>query len=76
MENKLLTVLLLLILSSTKFRSSGRAREAWNSRSRERHDPYREYEARRRERYSPSARRDMSPPHAKRMRRDWYVNFN
>ncbi|XP_056018569.1 serrate RNA effector molecule homolog isoform X2 [Ostrea edulis] len=56
---------------STKFRSSGRAREAWNSRSRERHDPYREYEARRRERYSPSARRDMSPPHAKRMRRDW-----
>ncbi|KAK3089966.1 hypothetical protein FSP39_008080 [Pinctada imbricata] len=51
-------------------RSSGRARENWSSRSRERHDPYREYDPRRRERYSPG-RRDMSPPHSKRMRRDW-----
>lgn len=54
------------------YRSSGRAREAWSSRSRERHDPYnREYDVRRRDRYSPSTRRDMSPPHAKRMRHDW-----
>ncbi|XP_060066820.1 serrate RNA effector molecule homolog [Ylistrum balloti] len=57
-------------------RSAGRSREMWNSRSggRDRRDNYREYDSRRRERgYSPSGRREMSPPNAKRMRREnWY----
>ncbi|KAJ8322203.1 hypothetical protein KUTeg_000674 [Tegillarca granosa] len=49
--------------------SAGRAREAWTSRSRDRRDPYREYDSRHRDRgYSPP-RRDISPP-SKRMRRD------
>ncbi|XP_055954271.1 serrate RNA effector molecule homolog isoform X2 [Patella vulgata] len=43
----------------------------WSSRSRERHEgSYRDYDSRRHDRFSPQ-RNDMSPPQAKRMRRDW-----
>ncbi|KAL5013560.1 hypothetical protein ScPMuIL_007830 [Solemya velum] len=56
-------------------RSSGRSRDVWGGRSRDRsgRDPYgRDYDSRRRERdYSPPPQRHVSPPHAKRMRRDW-----
>jgi hypothetical protein len=55
-------------------RSNGRS--SWGN-NRDRRDPYRDYDSHRRDRtYSPPQRREMSPPHAKRMRRDtWFVNF-
>ena len=55
-------------------RSNGRS--SWGS-NRDRRDPYRDYDSHRRDRtYSPPQRREMSPPHAKRMRRDtWFVDF-
>jgi hypothetical protein len=55
-------------------RSNGRS--SWGN-NRDRRDPYRDYDSHRRDRtYSPPQRREMSPPHAKRMRRDtWFVDF-